>query len=115
MSKTARRWARTARSAQRPAILPWPSFFHRFARGIDAPAHFGGVCRHATTSLGPPYSLLAASLKLSGPRFTIATPAGALVDPAGTISVPTHGASIPPGSTTYSGNFEAALVGLTLP
>ena len=83
--------------------------------GAVAAATDGTVRLAATTSQGPPYSLLAASLKLSGPRFTIATPAGALVEPAGTISVPTHGASIPPGSTTYSGNFEAALVGLTLP
>ncbi|RJG11061.1 hypothetical protein D3879_15435 [Pseudomonas cavernicola] len=69
----------------------------------------------ATTSQGPPYSLLAASLKLSAPKFTVATPAGALVDPGGTVSTPPHGASEPAGSTTYSGNFEAALIWLTLP
>ena len=43
------------------------------------------------------------------------TPAGALVDPQGTVSTPLHGASVPAGSTTYSGNFEAALIRLTLP
>jgi hypothetical protein len=37
------------------------------------------------------------------------------VDPAGTVSIPLHGASAPAGSTTYSGNFEAALIRLTLP
>jgi hypothetical protein len=37
------------------------------------------------------------------------------VDPEGTVSIPQHGASVPAGSTTYSGNFEAALIGLTLP
>jgi hypothetical protein len=42
--------------SQRPAILPWPSFFHRLARGIGAPAHSGGACRHATASLKPAYS-----------------------------------------------------------
>ncbi|MCY1297056.1 hypothetical protein D9M70_464800 [compost metagenome] len=69
----------------------------------------------ATTSQGPPYSLLEASLKLSAPKFTVATPAGALVDPQGTVSTPPHGASVPAGSTTYSGNFESALIWLTLP
>ena len=69
----------------------------------------------ATTSQGPPYSLLAASLKLSSPKFTVATPEGGLVDPAGTVSDPLHGASEPAGSTTYSGNFEAALIELALP
>ena len=83
--------------------------------GAVAAAPDGKVQLAATTSQGPPYSLLPASLKLSGPKFNIATPAGALVDPAGTVSRPTHGASTPPGSTIYSGNFEAALVELTLP
>ena len=83
--------------------------------GAVAAATDGTVRFAATTSQGPPYSLLPASLKLAGPRFTTATPAGALVDPAGTLSLPNHGASTPPGSTSYSGNFEAALVGLTLP
>lgn len=69
----------------------------------------------ATTSQGPPYSLLDASLKLSAPKFTVATPAGALVDPGGAVSIPPHGASVPAGSTTYSGNFESALIWLTLP
>ena len=27
----------TARSSQRPAILPWPSFFHRLARTASVP------------------------------------------------------------------------------
>ena len=60
-------------------------------------------------------SLLAAQLKLSAPKFTVATPAGTLVDPAGTVSAPQHGASVPTGNTTYSGNFEAAFIRLTLP
>ncbi|WP_280359568.1 hypothetical protein [Pseudomonas sp. BN606] len=69
----------------------------------------------ATTSQSPPYSLLDASLKLSAPKFTVATPAGALVDPGGVGSTPPHGASVPAGSTTYSGGFESALIWLTLP
>jgi hypothetical protein len=83
--------------------------------GAVAAAADGTVRLAATTSQGPPYALLPVSLKLSGPRFTVATPAGELVDPAGGLAVSTHGASTPAGSTTYSGNFEAALVGLTLP
>lgn len=69
----------------------------------------------ATTSQAPPYSLLAASLKLSSPKFTVATPEGALVDPEGTVSPLGHEASTPTGSTTYSGNFESALIRLMLP
>jgi uncharacterized delta-60 repeat protein len=69
----------------------------------------------ATTSQGQPYSLLAAQLKLSAPKFTVATPAGGLVDPAGLVSIPQHGSSEPAGSTTYRGNFEAALIKLALP
>jgi hypothetical protein len=83
--------------------------------GAVAAATDGTVRLAATTSQGPPYSLLPATLKLSGPRFTVATPAGELVDPAAGIAVSAHGASTPAGSTTYSANFEAALVGLTLP
>jgi len=33
----------------------------------------------------------------------------------GTVSNPLRGASVPEGSTTYCGNFEAALIGLPLP
>jgi hypothetical protein len=83
--------------------------------GAVAAATDGTVRLAATTSAGPPYSLLPASLKLSGPRFTVATPGGALIDPAGTVSVSTHGASTPAASTTFSGNFEAVLVELSVP
>jgi hypothetical protein len=60
-------------------------------------------------------ALLAASPKLSAPKFIIATPAGGLVEPAGTVSDPQHGASEPAGSTACSGNFEAAVIGITMP
>ena len=36
-------------------------------------------------------------------------------DPAGDVADPAYGVSVPAGSTTYSGNFEAALIELTLP
>ena len=80
------------------------------AAGLDNAVWLG-----ATTNQGPPYALQAARLKLSAPKFSTATLAGQLVDPSGTVSIPPYGASVPPGSTTYSGNLEAALVGLTLP
>jgi hypothetical protein len=69
----------------------------------------------ATTNQGPPYSLLAARLKLSTPKFTQATLAGPLVDPAGTVSIPHYGACEPSGSTTYSASLEAAIIELALP
>lgn len=83
--------------------------------GAVAAATDNTVRLAATTNQGPPYSLLGASLKLSAPKFTVATPAGALVDPQGTLSMPPYAASEPAGSTIYGGNFEAALIGLTLP
>ena len=92
----------------------WGSTGFETGGGVAAAAD-NTVQLAATTSQGPPYSLLPAQLKLSSPKFTVATPPGQLRNPAGTVSIPTHGASEPPGSTIYSGNFEAALIGLTLP
>jgi len=92
----------------------WGSTGFETGGGVAAAAN-DTVRLAATTSQGPPYSLLAASLKLSAPKFTVATLTGELVDPAGMVSIPQHGASEPAGSTTYSGNFEAALIQLTLP
>jgi len=96
------------------AAATWGSTGFETGGGVAA-APDNTVQLAATTSQGPPYSLLPAQLKLSSPKFTLGVPAGALTDPAGTVSIPTHGASEPAGSTTYSGNFEAALIGLTLP
>jgi len=64
----------------------------------------------ATTTAGPPYSLLAAAAKLSAPRGTLSTAAGALVAPPGLAANPVAGATTPNGSTTFGGNFEAPLV-----
>jgi uncharacterized delta-60 repeat protein len=64
----------------------------------------------ATTTTAPPYSLLAASARLSAPRGTLAVVEGALLDVAGVVSDPAAGAATPDGSTTFGGNFEAALV-----
>lgn len=96
------------------AAATWGGTGFETAGGV-ATAADGTVRLAATTNQGPPYSLLAASMKLSTPKFTVGTPAGGLVDPAGTVSTPPHGASVPAGSTTYSGNFEAALIRLALP
>lgn len=96
------------------AAATWGGTGFETGGGVAAAAS-DTVLLGATTSQGPPYSLLDASLKLATPKFTVATPAGALVDPAGTLSIPQFGASTPAGSTTYSGNFEAALIRLTLP
>ena len=64
----------------------------------------------ATTTTAPPYSLLAASAKLSAPRGTLAVVQGVLADVPGVAAALAAGAATPDGSTTFSGNFEAALV-----
>ena len=96
------------------AAATWGSTGFETGGGVAA-APDNTVRLAATTNQSPPYSLPAASLKLSAPKFTVATPTGELVDPEGTVSIPQHGASEPAGSTIYSGNFEAALIGLRLP
>jgi hypothetical protein len=64
----------------------------------------------ATTTTAPPYSLLAAFARLSAPRGTLAVVDGALVDVPGVATPLAEGAATPEGSTTFSENFEAALV-----
>ena len=64
----------------------------------------------ATTSAPPPYSLLAAAAKLSAPKGTLSASAGVLDMVVGVVAAPALGAATPNGSTTYGGNFEAALV-----
>jgi hypothetical protein len=76
--------------------------------GVDVIA--GTVVLSATTTNPPPYSLLDASARLSAPRGTLAVVAGALATPAGISADPAAGTATPTGSTTFGGNFEAALV-----
>jgi len=64
----------------------------------------------ATTTTAPPYSLLGATAKLSTPKSIVAPAVGAIADVAGVVSNPGLGTAIPNGSTTYAGNFEAAVV-----
>ena len=64
----------------------------------------------ATTTAPPPYALLAAAAKLSAPRGTVSAAEGVLDTVAGVVADPGLGAATPNGSTTYGGNFEAALV-----
>jgi hypothetical protein len=68
------------------------------------------VALGATTTAGPPYSLLAAAAKLSAPRGTLSALNGVLDVATGLAVNPAAGATTPNGSTTFSGNFEAALV-----
>jgi uncharacterized delta-60 repeat protein len=70
----------------------------------------GTVALAATTTTAPPYSLLAASARLSAPRGTLAVVEGVLADVPGVATVFGAGATTPNGSTTFSGNFEAALI-----
>jgi uncharacterized delta-60 repeat protein len=70
----------------------------------------GTLMLAATTSAPPPYSLLAASARLSAPRGTLAVIEGVLADVTGVVADPAAGAATPTGSTIFGGNFEAALV-----
>jgi uncharacterized delta-60 repeat protein len=82
----------------------------QFETGGGVAVTGGTVVIAATTTAPPPYSLLAAAARLSAPRGTLAAVAGTLAAPAGIAANPAAGTATPPGSTTYSGNFEAALV-----
>ena len=64
----------------------------------------------ATTTAPPPYSLLDAAAKLSSARGTLSAAAGSLDAVAGVVVDPALGSATPSGTTTFGGNFEAALV-----
>jgi hypothetical protein len=88
--------------------VAWGGAGFEEGRGVSVAG--GTVVLAATTTTGPPYSLLEAGMKLSTPKSIVAPAAGALVAVAGTIGNSTLGAATPNGSTTYAGNFEAAVV-----
>jgi uncharacterized delta-60 repeat protein len=81
-----------------------------FETGAGVAVSGGTLMLAATTTTGPPYSLLVAPAKLSAPRGTLAVVNGVLADVAGVVTALNAGAATPAGSTTFSGNFEAALV-----
>ncbi len=81
-----------------------------FETGAGVAVNGGTVMLAATTNTGPPYSLLPASAKLSAARGTLAVVDGVLANVAGVVEDTAAGAATPAGSTTYSGNFEAALI-----
>jgi Domain of unknown function (DUF5122) beta-propeller len=81
-----------------------------FEEGSGVGVIAGTVAFSATTTNPPPYSLLAASARLSAARGTLAVVMGALTQPAGTSADPAVGATMPSGSTIFGANFEAALV-----
>ena len=81
-----------------------------FETGAGVAVNGGTLMLAATTTTAPPYSLLPASAKLSAPRGTLAAVQGVLTDVVGVVANPAAGTTTPDGSTTFSGNFEAALV-----
>lgn len=81
-----------------------------FEEGRGVAAANGTVVLAAQTTTAGPYSLLATAAKLSTPKGTVAAAPGATVDVAGTVGIVAFGAATPDGSTTYAGNFEAALI-----
>jgi len=70
----------------------------------------GTVVLGATTTVPPPYAVLAAPRKVSSPHGALAAVAGALTDATGVATNPAAGVTTTNGATIYSGNFEAALV-----
>jgi Domain of unknown function (DUF5122) beta-propeller len=84
-----------------------------FEEGAGVGVIAGTVALAATTTNPPPYSLLNAAARLSAARGTLAVGAGSLIVPGGTSADPGAGATTPTGSTTFGGNFEAALVRVT--
>jgi len=81
-----------------------------FETGAGVAVSGSTVSLAATTTAPPPYSLLDAAAKLSSARGTLSTSAGVLDAVAGVVVDPALGAATPNGSTTFGGNFEAALV-----
>jgi hypothetical protein len=81
-----------------------------FETGADVAVSGGTISLAATTTAPPPYFLLGAAARLSAPRGTLAASAGVLDTVAGVVAAPVLGAATPNGTTTYGGNFEAALV-----
>jgi hypothetical protein len=70
----------------------------------------GTVVLGATTTAPPPYTLQSAPKKVSNPHGSLNAVPGVLMDVMGVVANPAFGASTPNGATSYSGNFEAALV-----
>jgi Domain of unknown function (DUF5122) beta-propeller len=81
-----------------------------FETGAGVAVSGGTVSLAATTTAPPPHSLLAAAAKLSAPRGTLSASEGVLDIVAGGVVDPGLGVATPNGSTTFGGNFEAALV-----
>jgi uncharacterized delta-60 repeat protein len=81
-----------------------------FETGAGVAVSGGTLMLTATTTTAPPYSVLAASARLSAPRGTLAVVEGVLADVPGVVAELGAGATAPDGSTTFNGNFEAVLV-----
>jgi hypothetical protein len=76
--------------------------------GVDVAAD-GSIALGATAE-APPYSLLSAPTKVSRPRGTLGVAVASLADAGGVVSDPAGAVGTPDGSTTFAGDFDAALV-----
>ena len=85
------------------------------SNGGVAVATDGTVRLGASTNSGPPYFFLDAALRMSAARGTLGIPVGALADATGVAADPQGVIVVPAGSTTYQGNFEAALISFVQP
>jgi hypothetical protein len=69
-----------------------------------------GTISLAAIAEAPPYSLIAASKRLTNVKGTVSAAVHAFGDAAGTVSDPAAAVIIPNGSPTFAGNVDAALV-----
>ena len=91
------------------AAATWGSTGFETGAGVGV-AGDGTVILAATTTAPPPYELATAPRKLSRPHGTLAAAGGTLADVTGAISNLNAGTTTTNGSTSFGGNFEAALV-----
>ena len=83
-----------------------------FDEGSGVAVAADGSLRLAAVAQAPPYSLLAASRRVSNVKGTLAVANEAFGDAAGVAADAGQGVITPAGSTTFAGSFDAALVRL---
>jgi len=81
-----------------------------FDQGAGVALAPDGTIGLAAIAGAPPYSLIAASKRIANVKGTVAAVTHAFGDAAGTVGDPAAAVIIPPGSTTFGGNVDAALV-----
>ena len=83
-----------------------------FDEGSGVAVAADGSLRLAAVAQDPPYSLLAATKRVSNVKGSLAVANAAFGDAFGTVADPSEPLITPNGSTTFAGSFDAALVRL---